>query len=143
MSESLNRRSFLEKSAAAGSAFGLLAVTGRAAENVSANEKLVVAVMGVNGQGHVHAQNFAQQEGAEVAYICDVDTRVLDRTIEQTTKHQKRKPVGVQDFRTILDDKSIDIISIATPNHWHAPAAIMALAAGKHVYVEKTVQLHC
>lgn len=137
MPKPLDRRRFLEKSAAAGSAFSLLASTGRAEKRVTANDTLVVAVVGVNGRGRAHAQGYAQQEGAEVAYICDVDERVIPRAIEQTAKYQSRKPVGVRDFRKILDDQSIDIISIATPNHWHAPAAIMACAAGKHVYVEK------
>jgi len=104
---------------------------------VSANDTLVVAVMGVNGQGRAHARNFAQQEGTEVGYICDVDERVIPKAIEETAKHQKKKPVGVHDFRKVLDDPAVDIISIATPNHWHAPATIMACAAGKHVYVEK------
>ncbi|MCA9229371.1 MAG: Gfo/Idh/MocA family oxidoreductase [Planctomycetales bacterium] len=137
MSEPLDRRRFLEKSAAVGSAFSLLTSTSRSAERVSANDTLVVAVVGVNGRGRAHAEGFAQQPGVEVAYICDVDERIIPRAIEQTAKYQERKPQGVRDFRELLDDKSVDIISIATPNHWHAPAAIMACAAGKHVYVEK------
>jgi len=133
----LDRRRFLSASAAIGSTLGFFTSTGRAQRRVSATDTLVVAVMGVNGQGLTHARNFALQEGAEVAYICDVDERVIPRAIEETAKHQKRKPVGVADFRRVLDDRSVDIISIATPNHWHAPATIMACAAGKHVYVEK------
>lgn len=134
---SLDRRRFLTAGAALGSTVGFLTSTASGKRKVSANDTLVVAVMGVHGQGRIHARNFALQEGAEVAYICDVDERVIPRAIEETAKHQQRKPVGVRDFRKVLDDPSVDILSIATPNHWHAPATIMACAAGKHVYVEK------
>jgi len=133
----VDRRRFLSTSAAVGTAFGFFTSTSMAEERVSASDTLTVAVLGVNGQGRNHVKHFAQQPGVEVAYICDVDERVIPRAIAIAEEHQKRKPVGVRDFRTLLDDKSIDIVSIAMPNHWHAPATIMACAAGKHVYVEK------
>ncbi len=133
----LNRRGFLGASAAAGTALGFFTSTSATAQQVSANDKLAVAVMGVKNQGLTHLRNFAQQPGAEIAFICDVDERVLPRALEETSKYQERKPVVVSDFRRLLDDPSIDVLSIATPNHWHAPATIMACAAGKHVYVEK------
>jgi predicted dehydrogenase len=73
----------------------------------------------------------------EIAYICDVDDRAIAKGLEATTKMQKTAPQGVRDFRRALDDKNVDAISIATPDHWHAPMAILALAAGKHVFLEK------
>src|SRR5206468_1381946 len=73
----------------------------------------------------------------EIAYICDVDDRAIAKGVKAALKRQKTEPKGVKDFRKLLEDKSLDAVTIATPDHWHAPMAIMALAAGKHVYVEK------
>lgn len=98
----------------------------------SPNETVRVAVMGLNGRGAVLAKAFAKTANAEVAALCDVDSTVLAKTAVS---------VGVKktivDFRRALDDKSIDALVIATPDHWHAPAAILAMSAGKHVYLEK------
>src|SRR5690606_16427700 len=75
---------------------------------------------------------------AEVAYICDVDEKAIKKGVEATTAGgQKKAPKGIKDFRQALEDDSLDALVIAAPDHWHAPAAIMALQAGKHVYVEK------
>ena len=135
--QNFDRRTFLGSGIAAGSSLPLLSSRASAAAASSAGNKLTVAVAGVRGQGLNHVRNFASSEDAEVAYICDVDERVIPRAVETATKHQGRTPAVVKDLRTILDDASVDVLSIATPNHWHAPAAIMACAAGKHVYVEK------
>ncbi|MGD2152166.1 MAG: Gfo/Idh/MocA family oxidoreductase, partial [Gemmatimonadales bacterium] len=75
--------------------------------------------------------------GADVGYICDVDSRALDAAIAALSDWQERRPVGVTDFRRALDDPALDALVIAAPDHWHAPAAILGLQAGKHVYVEK------
>ncbi|HJQ66833.1 MAG TPA: Gfo/Idh/MocA family oxidoreductase, partial [Gemmatimonadales bacterium] len=98
----------------------------------SPNEKVVVAVMGLNGRGTVLAQTFVKTPNAEVAVLCDVDSTVLAKA---ATAVGVSKTLG--DFRRALDDKSIDALVIAAPDHWHAPAAILAMSAGKHVYVEK------
>ncbi len=84
-----------------------------------------------------HAEEFARLKGAEVAYVCDVDRQRAERAAEAVSKAGGRTPKAVEDFRKILDDKAVDALIIATCNHWHAPAAILACAAGKHVYVEK------
>ena len=102
----------------------------------SANEKIVVAVVGLNGRGMVHAQNFSRLENAELAYLCDVDSTVLGKAARSLASHP-RPPKAIGDFRRALDDKNVDVISIATPDHWHAPMAMLALQAGKHVYLEK------
>ena len=95
-------------------------------------EKVRVAVMGLNGRGAVLAKTFAKTANAEVAALCDVDSTVLAKAATAIGVKQT-----IADFRRALDDKSIDALVIATPDHWHAPAAILAMSAGKHVYLEK------
>ncbi len=106
----------------------------------SANETLRVAVIGVNGRGMDHVDGFCKLKNVTVAAICDVDPKAGARaqhTVEKLAPGSA--PKYVQDLRRLLDDKSIDAVSIATPNHWHALAAIWAIQAGKDVYVEKPV----
>jgi len=102
-----------------------------------ANEKFSVAVMGVNSRGNALAKNFARQNNCEVVAICDVDSRAMEKTIGDVAGITGTRPNGYGDFRKALEQKSIDIMVIATPDHWHAPAAILAAKAGKHVYLEK------
>jgi predicted dehydrogenase len=132
-----SRRRFLQ-STAASSALTLGAYAGfaRAQENKSANDKIVVGVMGL-GRGSALAAGFAGLTGSEVAYLCDVDNRKFASVADQISKRQMRKAQAVGDFRKMLDDNSVDAIACAAPDHWHAPATILACAAGKHVYVEK------
>jgi predicted dehydrogenase len=135
----VGRRDFLKSASAAGlgamvsSRLPASLVVGRS----SANEKIVMAVVGLNGRGAVHAQNFARLKNSEVAYLCDVDSTVLAKAMQQSNGEQGRQPKAIDDFRRALDDKAVDAISIATPDHWHAPMAILAMKAGKHVYLEK------
>src|SRR5438874_8568496 len=133
----IDRRDFIKKTSAA--SLGVLA-TSRGLEPLirrSANEKIVVAVIGVNGRGVVHAQNFAKLKNSEVAYICDVDSNVVSKGVDAVAKSQSKAPKVVSDFRRILDDKAVDALAIATPDHWHTPMALLAVKAGKHVYLEK------
>jgi predicted dehydrogenase len=139
MSPSINRRSFLETSAA-GAAFAAgsyLIAESSAQETKTAGEKIVVGVMGVNGRGGALTQSFMGQPNCEIGYICDVDQRALDRVVKTVGDKQGKKPQAVTDFRKILDDKTVDVLVCAAPNHWHAPATILGCSAGKHVYVEK------
>jgi len=110
----------------------------------SANERIRVGVMGTSrnskggdGRGTSLARQFAQQENTEVVYICDVDSRNVGKAIESVGEQQTTPITGTDDFRKILDDKSVDVLVIAAPDHWHGPAAIFGAQAGKHVYVEK------
>jgi len=137
MSNALHRRQFLKKAGLAGAIVAGLrpAVSVRAAE--SPNKKVVVGVMGTNGRGMAHVEAFTSLPNTEIAYVCDVDSRALEKAAAAVMRRQEKRPHGVTDFRQILDDKAVDILSIAAPNHWHAPATILACAAGKHVYVEK------
>lgn len=131
-----NRRQFIKTSAAAGIGLGL---TGKlsAAQAVSPNDKVVVAVMGVYSRGGALANSFAQTPGAEVAFVCDVDERAMAKCITEVDKRQDKTPEALKDFRNAIERDDIDALVIAAPDHWHAPATLMALQAGKHVYVEK------
>ncbi|MCF8336042.1 MAG: Gfo/Idh/MocA family oxidoreductase [Bacteroidales bacterium] len=135
-----SRRDFLKK-VAVGTAGIAFAGPGLQARNVrntpGANERVRVAVMGTNSRGAALARSVARSEMGEVAYICDVDERVVEETVQDIQNQQGKKPKGVYDFRRALDDGSLDALIIAAPDHWHTPAGIMALQAGKHVYVEK------
>lgn len=102
-----------------------------------ANERIHVALMGVNSRGYSLAQNYAHQNNCIVDHICDVDSRALERCSANVEKITGKRPIGFGDFRKSLESKDTDVMVIATPDHWHAPAALLALKAGKHVYVEK------
>lgn len=145
---SVSRRDFLHQSvlgAAAVTGAGLSAAAVRAEEEVKAARKagaqdlLRVAVIGVNGRGMSHVGGFTAKLGCQITHICDADSGVIGRAMTTVEKQTGKAPTFVQDFRKLLDDKSIDIISIATPNHWHSLMAIWAMQAGKDVYVEKPV----
>jgi predicted dehydrogenase len=100
-------------------------------------ERIHVAVMGVNGRGAALAKVFNADPRAEVVKLCEVDERIGGALAESLGKDGRRRPALERDIRRVLDDKQVDVLVIAAPNHWHAPATIMAAAAGKHVYVEK------
>ncbi|HEV2972535.1 MAG TPA: Gfo/Idh/MocA family oxidoreductase [Pirellulales bacterium] len=135
MAAALCRRDFLQSSVAA-AAVGAATASALARGATSANDKLAIGVMGL-GRGSALATAVAALPDAEVTYLCDVDSRALARGLDLIGGKQPRKPLGVGDFRKILDDPAVDALVIAAPDHWHAPAAILACAAGKHVYVEK------
>lgn len=103
---------------------------------VGANRRIRIGVMGLN-RGLAHIDNYLRIKDVEVAYVCDVDSRRLAAGAERVSKTQKTRVAAVADVRSMLDDPTVDAISIAAPNFWHAPAAILACQAGKHVYVEK------
>jgi len=104
---------------------------------VGANDRIHVSIMGVNSRGNALAGTFARQANCTVACICDVDKRAIEKCIAAVSKIQSEPPKGIKDFRRSLDDKEIDALVIAAPDHWHAPAALLACKAGKNVYVEK------
>ena len=135
----LSRRQFQQAAAAstATAAIGGYFTQTAVAEGESAMNTLTVGVMGVNGRGTGLAQGFMAQKNVEIAYVCDVDSRALARVVELVGNKQMKKPQGIVDVRKLLDDKSLDILVCAAPNHWHAPATILGCGAGKHVYVEK------
>ena len=134
MSTLQNRREFMELTSA-----GLLAAsaleTAHAAPK-SANDKLVVGLIGCGGRGVHDAALFRKTTNVEVAYVSDVDD---SRRAAATKTFDIRSNKAVADLRRMLDDRSVDAVIIATPDHWHSIAAILACDAGKHVYVEKPI----
>ena len=125
-----NRRTFLKKTGL--TAAGTALTAGLASSKAyGANERINIGVIGLS-RGQVLCDAFKAQDDANLAYVCDTDRNRLEKIKE---KHKADKAVA--DFRAILDDKAVDAVAIAAPDHWHAPAAILACEAGKHVYVEK------
>ena len=104
---------------------------------IGANDRLNVGMMGVNSRGLALAQSFATQKNARIISVSDVDTRAADKCISAIEKIASNRATAIPDFRKALEQKDLDILAIAAPDHWHAPAAILAAKAGKHVYVEK------
>lgn len=143
MKNELDRRDFLKKTVSAGLGVGL-GFSGKRTHSRSA-DTIRVAVMGVNSRGAVLASGFAAANDCEVAYVCDVDEIARERVVKNLTTipdgggepYQAVQPESVNDFRRALDDTDVDALVIAAPDHWHAPASLLALQAGKHVYVEK------
>ncbi|MGE3311650.1 MAG: Gfo/Idh/MocA family protein [Limisphaerales bacterium] len=132
----MNRRAFLKTTStltAAATLHGVRPVV-RGAEAPS--RRLLVGVMGL-GRGLDHVRALQQIPGVEVAWLCDIDTHRIAAAAKWLGGKQERTAQTTQDFRRMLDDASVEAITIATPNFWHAPATILACAAGKHVYVEK------
>jgi len=134
----VTRREFLN--GLAGTATGLaLASTAKSYSRiVGSNERLNFAVIGLNGRGYAHLASLkANRSAARISHICDVDDTILKKFAAATEREMGEAASAVKDFRTILERKDVDAISIATPDHWHAPMAIAGLQAAKHVYLEK------
>src|SRR3954451_13421312 len=132
----LSRREFLGTAAATTAGVAALAAPG-SARALGANDRIGIAVIGAGGMGTGHLRLLSARKDAEVAYVCDVDARRLADGAAVVASGSGKTPKAVTDLRHILDDRGVDAVWIATPDHWHAPAAILALNAGKHVYVEK------
>jgi len=131
----ITRREFLATSAAT------LAVASTArsySQILGANDRLSFAVIGLHSRAYAHLSALhANQSAARIAHVCDVDTHTLAKFAAVTAQTMGSAPAASQDFRRVLDQKDVDAVTIATPDHWHTPMAIEALKAGKHVYVEK------
>ncbi|NNM06051.1 MAG: Gfo/Idh/MocA family oxidoreductase, partial [Gemmatimonadetes bacterium] len=132
----MDRRDFIGKTARATVGLGVLGHARPFDDLLQEPTGVVAAVMGVNSRGNELAKAFVRM-GAEVRYICDVDARAVETTVGQVGGLQSQAPHGVTDFRRALDDPAVHALVVAAPDHWHAPAALLALQAGKHVYLEK------
>jgi len=129
---SIKRRDFIKGSLTTAAATALYPRKSMAASN-----KIIIGAMGLGGRGRYLAQAFAGRPDAEIAYLCDADSRRLGAA-QKTIEQAQGKPAKlVQDFRRILDDKNVDVLINATPDHWHGLGSIMACQAHKDVYVEK------
>ncbi len=133
------RRQFLQASVAASTAFSTFTIAGTKSSGkvIGANDTIRVAVAGINGRGGSHIDSFAGGKQSQVTYLIDPDRRLFEKRIKHVERKGDKAPKCVQDFREALDDKNVDVLTIATPNHWHAPLTIFACQAGKDVYVEK------
>jgi len=140
---SITRRRFLEESmlAFAATATGAAALAVRAQEKkpASANNRIRVAILGCRIRGKQHAQELARVGDCEIAYVCDPDHDLAEELAGTVAKQQGTAPKTTQDMRHVFDDREVDAVFVAAPNHWHALAAIWAMQAGKDVYVEKPV----
>lgn len=137
-----NRREFIKKTVTGAAALSIGGViSGFSAKSyagiMGANERINVGVMGVNSRGMQLARNFTKLPDCEITHISDVDSQAMEKCISSVEKLQNKRPKEAPDFRKALEDKQMDVLIIAAPDHWHAPAAILAAQAGKHVYLEK------
>jgi len=128
------RREFLQATTA-GLAAGLM-TAGAARTARAANERLTVGLIGCGGRGTRDASLFQKVPGVALAYVCDVDEGRRELAAKALGVPAEK---AVGDLRRVLDDKAVDLVIVATPDHWHSPAAILACDAGKHVYVEKPI----
>ncbi len=134
------RRDFIKKTTAASAAVtlgGLVLPNLGHANIIGANDHINCAVIGIRSRGKAHVKAIHADFNAKVLYSCDVDDIILEEHNNWCQENIGYVPKVEKDFRKILDDKDVDAVFIATPEHWHAPMTIMALQAGKHVYVEK------
>ena len=133
---STSRRDFLRVSAA--TALGSRFTAKSYAQIAGANERVNFAIIGLNSRAYAHLSSLqANRDRARIAQVCDVDTVILAKFAHATETLTGSRPAVQQDFRKVLASTDVDVVTIATPDHWHAPMAILALQAGKNVYVEK------
>jgi predicted dehydrogenase len=131
-----SRRSFIKKSAATSSGI-VLAPTIIPGKAFDANDRFHAAVLGLNGRGQTHVESLMAQDNVEVSILCDPDMNVLSKRHGEIREKYGIDPKLEQDLRKVLDNKDIDVVTVASPNHWHALSVIWACQAGKDVYVEK------
>ncbi|MBN2007966.1 Gfo/Idh/MocA family oxidoreductase [candidate division KSB1 bacterium] len=140
MENQISRREFMKRSSLAASsiAVGAMSMSAKSyARIIGANERINFAIVGLHGRGKAHLSSISKCDNAVVTHICDVDKRELDLVSAMVNEKYGQLPVTEKDIRNLVEDKSIDAITIASPEHWHTPMAIMGLEAGKHVYIEK------
>jgi predicted dehydrogenase len=135
MNKNQSRRNFIKNSAAAATVISIPTII--PAHAFGANDRINAAVLGVNGRGKNHISSFMVQDNVEVTHLCDPDMNVLKKRQKEFKEEYNKDVVPEQDLRNIYDNKDIDVVGIATPNHWHSLAVIWACQAGKDVYVEK------
>src|SRR6516165_2156320 len=128
----IDRRAFLTAGAT-----GIMAASRSATRGADANERVRVAVIGVRSRGAELAREFARNKGSEVVAVCDIDDANFAKPVKAVEAISNKAPRTEKDFRRLLDDKTIDAIAIAAPDHWHALLTVMGCQAGKDVYCEK------
>src|ERR1700739_1446364 len=132
------RREFLDTLAVGTAGLALSSTAKSYSQIMGSNERLNFAVIGLNSRAYAHLSGLrANQADAHITAVCDVESNILAKFADATQKQLGYAPATEKDFRRVLERKDIDCITIATPDHWHTPMAILGLQAGKHVYVEK------
>lgn len=137
MHSSITRRDALKRSAIG---LGVLAAPGTLLANSaqsSANDTLGIAIIGARTRGGAHAKAFLADPRVEILYIVDPDETIGQRRADEVAEAQGRRPKFIRDMRGAFDDNSVDVVSVATPNHWHGLSGVWALQAGKDLYMEK------
>jgi predicted dehydrogenase len=134
----VSRREFLDTLAAGAAGLAIGSTAKSYGQILGSNDRLNFAIMGLRWRGYAHLSALmANKDTARVSHICDVDSRILAKFAGIAEHELGYAPAGDKDFRHVLEQKDVDAVTIATPDHWHTPLAIAALQAGKHVYVEK------
>ena len=134
----VTRREFLDTLAVGAAGLAVSSTAKSYGQIMGSNDRLNFAIIGLHSRAYAHLSALkANKDTARVAYVCDVDTTIMKKFANDTQRELGYAPSVDQDFRNILEKKEIDAITIATPDHWHAPMSIRGLQAGKHVYVEK------
>jgi predicted dehydrogenase len=134
----MNRREFLDAAAVTAAGLALSSTAKSYAQIMGANDRLNFAVIGLNGRAYAHLSALkANKAKARISHVCDVESNIMARYVTAVTREMGEAPQTSGDFRKLLALKEVDAITIATPDHWHAPMAIAGVEAGKHVYVEK------
>jgi predicted dehydrogenase len=134
----VTRREFLDTLAVSAVGLAIGSNAKSYGQILGSNERINFAVIGLNGRAYAHLSALkANKDAARIAHVCDVDSNTLKKFADNVQKEMGYAPATDKDFRNILQQKDVDAITIATPDHWHTPMAIAGLQAGKHVYVEK------
>ena len=134
----ISRREFLSTAATATTVAALGSSAKSYARVVGANDRVNFAVIGLNSRAYAHLSALkANSKDIQLTHVCDVESNILHKFAGRATTDLGTAPATEKDFRKILALKDVDAITIATPDHWHAPMAIAGVQAGKHVYVEK------
>ena len=134
----VTRREFLDTLAAGAAGLAMGSTAKSYSQILGSNDRLQFAVIGLHSRAYAHLSALkANKAAARVAYVCDVDSNTMAKFAAATEREMGEAPATDKDFRNILQKREVDAITIATPDHWHAPMAILGLQAGKHVYVEK------
>jgi predicted dehydrogenase len=134
----ISRREFLNTAAVGSAGLAINSAAKSYGQILGSNQRLNFAVIGLNSRAYAHLSSLkANKANARISHVCDVDSNILAKFAAATSKEMGEDPKSEKDFRKILALKDVDAITIATPDHWHAPMAIAGVQAGKHVYVEK------